>query len=103
MRASLLLESDPSAAAQRASGILAAVPGHPAAGLLLATARRKLGDPAAAATQSYAALWGTVQRQAAMRAFVDTFRAMAIVFLLVLPFLLIMRRPKHHRAAGPMH
>ena len=50
MRASLLLESDPSAAAQRASGILAASPGHPAAGLLLATARRKLGDPAAAAT-----------------------------------------------------
>jgi MFS transporter, DHA2 family, multidrug resistance protein len=60
------------------------------------------GDPAAAATQSYVALWGTVQRQAAMLAFVDTFRAMAIVFLLVLPFLFIMRRPKHHRA-GPMH
>jgi DHA2 family multidrug resistance protein len=61
------------------------------------------GDPAAAATQSYVALWGTVQRQAAMLAFVDTFRAMAIVFLLVLPFLFIMRRPKHHRAAGPRH
>jgi hypothetical protein len=25
------------------------------------------------------------------------------VFLLVLPFLFIMKRPKHHRAAGPMH
>jgi DHA2 family multidrug resistance protein len=61
------------------------------------------GDPAAAATQTYVALWGTVQRQAAMLAFVDTFRAMAIVFLVVLPFLFIMRRPKHTRAAGPMH
>jgi DHA2 family multidrug resistance protein len=61
------------------------------------------GDPAAAATQSYVALWGAVQRQAAMLAFVDTFRAMAIVFLLVLPFLFIMKRPKHHRAAGPIH
>jgi DHA2 family multidrug resistance protein len=61
------------------------------------------GDSAAAATQSYVALWGAVQRQAAMLAFVDTFRAMAIVFLLVLPFLFIMKRPKHHRAAGPMH
>jgi hypothetical protein len=49
------------------------------------------------------ALWGTVQRQSAMLAFVDTFRAMAIVFLLVLPFLFIMKRPKHHRAGGPMH
>lgn len=50
MRASLLLESDPSAAAKRASDILAGFPAHPAAGLLLATARRRLGDPAAAAT-----------------------------------------------------
>jgi tetratricopeptide (TPR) repeat protein len=49
MRASLLLESDPSAAARRASDILAGFPGHPAAGLLLATARRRLGDAAAAA------------------------------------------------------
>ena len=61
------------------------------------------GDPVAAAKQSYMTLWGTVQRQSAMLAFVDTFRAMAIVFLLVLPFLFIMKRPKHHRAAGPMH
>jgi hypothetical protein len=38
-----------------------------------------------------------------MLAFVDTFRAMAIVFLLVLPFLFIMKRPRHNRAAGPMH
>jgi hypothetical protein len=38
-----------------------------------------------------------------MLAFVDTFCAMAIVFLLVLPFLFIMKRPKHHRAAGPIH
>ncbi len=38
-----------------------------------------------------------------MLAFVDTFRAMAIVFLLVVPFLFIMRRPTHTRSAGPMH
>jgi len=49
MRASLLLESDPSAAARRAGDILSGYPGHPAAGLLLAAARRKLGDPVAAA------------------------------------------------------
>jgi DHA2 family multidrug resistance protein len=60
-------------------------------------------NPAAAATQSYVALWGTVQRQSSMLAFVDTFRAMAIVFLLVLPFLFIMKRPQHHRSSGPLH
>jgi len=67
------------------------------------TMMRHGGDPVAAATQSYVALWGTVQRQSSMLAFVDTFRAMAIVFLLVLPFLFIMKRPKHHRSAGAMH
>jgi MFS transporter, DHA2 family, multidrug resistance protein len=60
-------------------------------------------SPTAAYGQAYGALWGTVQRQASMLAFVDTFRAMAIVFLLVLPFLFIMKRPTHSRSAGPMH
>jgi len=49
MRASLLLDSDPAGAAQRATEILARSPGHPEASLLLATAHRKLGDSAAAA------------------------------------------------------
>ena len=48
MRASLLLESDPGAAAQRATDILAASPGQVEASLLLASARRRLGDAAAA-------------------------------------------------------
>jgi tetratricopeptide (TPR) repeat protein len=48
MRASQLLESDPGAAAQRATQILAASPGQVEASLLLASACRKLGDAAAA-------------------------------------------------------
>jgi DHA2 family multidrug resistance protein len=60
-------------------------------------------DPATATSQSYGAVWGVVQRQASMLAFVDTFRAMAVVFLLVLPFLFIMKKPSHHREAGPVH
>jgi tetratricopeptide (TPR) repeat protein len=48
MRASQLLESDPGAAAQRATDILAASPGQVEASLLLASACRKLGDAAAA-------------------------------------------------------
>jgi DHA2 family multidrug resistance protein len=50
--------------------------------------------------RSQGAVWGMVQRQASMLAFIDTFRAMAIVFLLVLPLLLMMRKPKHHRGGG---
>ncbi|MCU1235597.1 MAG: drug resistance transporter, EmrB/QacA subfamily [Candidatus Solibacter sp.] len=60
-------------------------------------------SPTTASGQAYGALWGVVQRQASMLAFVDTFRAMAIVFLLVLPFLFVMKRPTHGRSAGPMH
>jgi tetratricopeptide (TPR) repeat protein len=48
MRASLLLDSDPAAAARRASDIVANFPGNEEASLLLATACRRLGDPATA-------------------------------------------------------
>jgi MFS transporter, DHA2 family, multidrug resistance protein len=60
-------------------------------------------SPATAAGQAYGALLGSVQRLASMLAFVDTFRAMSFVFLLVLFFLLIMKRPTHTRSARPMH
>jgi MFS transporter, DHA2 family, multidrug resistance protein len=60
-------------------------------------------DPVAAMRQSYGAMWGMVQRQASMLAFLDTFRAMAVVFLLVLPLLFLMKKPKHHRGGGAMH
>ncbi|HEY7338522.1 MAG TPA: DHA2 family efflux MFS transporter permease subunit [Bryobacteraceae bacterium] len=44
--------------------------------------------------QAYAAIFGMVQRQAAMRAFVDLFQLLTIVFLLMIPLTLIMRKPK---------
>jgi tetratricopeptide (TPR) repeat protein len=48
MRASMLLDSDPAAAARQASDIVAKSPDHEEANLLLAAACRRLGDPAAA-------------------------------------------------------
>jgi DHA2 family multidrug resistance protein len=60
-------------------------------------------DPITAANQSYAAIWGVVGRQASMSAFVDTFRGMAVVFLLVLPLLLLMRKPSHQSKPTAMH
>ncbi len=60
-------------------------------------------DPVTAARQSYISMWGLIERQASMQAFVDTFRAMAVVFLLVLPMLLAMKRPSHHSKNVSMH
>jgi Flp pilus assembly protein TadD len=47
-KAAHLLSSDPGAAARSASAVLDQLPGHAEASLLLATAMRRLGDPAAA-------------------------------------------------------
>jgi DHA2 family multidrug resistance protein len=60
-------------------------------------------DPVAASRQSLGAVWGMVQRQAAMLSFVDTFGAMAIIFLLVIPLLLLMKKPRHHGGPTAMH
>ena len=49
MRAAALLDSDPAAAIRAATEILGDHPGHPAATLLLGTARRNSGDPQAGA------------------------------------------------------
>src|SRR2546430_15703568 len=50
MRAASLLETDPAAAARRASDILAASPAHSQAGPFLCAAPRRFGDPAAPPT-----------------------------------------------------
>jgi MFS transporter, DHA2 family, multidrug resistance protein len=51
-------------------------------------------DPTSATQRAYAMLFGTVQRQASMTAFIDLFRLLAIFFLLMLPLVLLMRRPR---------
>ena len=59
------------------------------------------GSSAATATQqAYEALWGMVQRQAAMLSYNDTFLIMAVVFVAMFPFLLLLRKPK--RKGGVM-
>jgi MFS transporter, DHA2 family, multidrug resistance protein len=60
-------------------------------------------DAVTAMQRAYGAVWGLVQRQASMQAFVDTFEFMAVVFLLMLPLLFIMKRPKHHGGPTAMH
>ncbi len=55
-------------------------------------------DWATATQQALASLYGSVQQQAALLSFVDVFYLMAWLFLLVIPLVLLMRKPK--RTAG---
>jgi DHA2 family multidrug resistance protein len=57
-------------------------------------------DPATATQRAYAAVLGLVQRQASMVSFVHLFRLLGIVFLLLLPLVLLMRRPRGPAPAG---
>ena len=60
-------------------------------------------DPHGALQSAYGAIWGLVQRQASMLSFVDTFRFMAVVFIMMLPLLFVMQKPRHHGGAAGMH
>ncbi len=53
-----------------------------------------------ATQQAYGALFGMVSQQAAMIAFLEAFRVLALMFLAVLPLILLMRRPRHKAGAG---
>jgi len=61
----------------------------------------KKGMPAAqAAKQGYAAMFGMVQQQAAILSFLDVFRLLGVIFLLLVPLVLLMKRPA--KAPGSM-
>jgi len=57
-------------------------------------------DAVTATERAYAAVFGTVQRHATMMAFVDLFRLLGVIFLLLLPLVLLMRRPSGRTAAA---
>jgi len=47
--------------------------------------------------RAYASVSGMVQQQAAMVSFVHLFRMLGIIFLLLLPLVLLMKRPRTGR------
>jgi DHA2 family multidrug resistance protein len=51
-------------------------------------------DAVTAANRAYAAVFGMVQRQAAMVAFVGIFQLMGFIFIALVPLVLLMQRPK---------
>jgi DHA2 family multidrug resistance protein len=51
-------------------------------------------DAATATRQAYGAVWGMVQQQAAMLAYNDVFRFLALMFVVMLPLIFLMRKAK---------
>jgi DHA2 family multidrug resistance protein len=76
----------------------------PAAQVALESARQGFlaagSDPVTASQRAYAAVFGSVLRQAMMVSFVDMFRLLGLIFLLLLPLVLLMRRPRGKAAAA---
>jgi DHA2 family multidrug resistance protein len=50
--------------------------------------------PGLADSRAHAVLFGMVQQQAAMRAFIDLFMLLTVLFLLMIPLVLFMKRPR---------
>ena len=59
-------------------------------------------DRVTAQQQALAALWGMTTRQASALSFIEIFRQLGVLCLIMLPFILILRRPQH-TGGGPAH
>jgi len=58
---------------------------------------------AQAASRAADLAYSTVQRQAAMLAFIDDFKILGVVFFAVIPFMLLLRKPKGKTGNVPVH
>jgi len=60
-------------------------------------------DAVTATHRAYGAIWGMVQRQAAMMAYNDTFMLLAIMFVAVFPFIFLLTKPKGKPGSAMVH
>jgi DHA2 family multidrug resistance protein len=56
-----------------------------------------------ATTQAQQMIYSTVQRQAAMLAFIDNFKMLGVVFFVILPVLLLLKKPSRESGNVPVH
>jgi DHA2 family multidrug resistance protein len=56
-----------------------------------------------ASSQAYGQLYGSVQRQSTMLAYIDCFLLLAIFFAALIPFVFIMKKVGVHKGAPPPH
>ena len=68
-----------------------------AAGVVFGRSRLKCLRIVSATNQAYVVLYGMVQRQAAMVSFVTIFRLLGLLFFVMLPLVLLMRKPQGPR------
>jgi DHA2 family multidrug resistance protein len=82
-------------------------PYDPAARALMSGARAQFlasgADPVTATQRAYGAVYGLVQRQAAMLSFMHVFLLLGLMFLALLPLTFIMRRPQPRPGGAPAH
>src|SRR5205807_8304513 len=60
-------------------------------------------DAVTATNRAYGALFGMIQRQAAMVSFVSIFHLLGILFLALVPLILILKRPGRQQAPAAAH
>jgi DHA2 family multidrug resistance protein len=60
-------------------------------------------DPATAQRQAYGLLYGTLQQQAALFAYVDTFRWLALLCLFCVPLVFLFRKTKARGGSVAVH
>jgi DHA2 family multidrug resistance protein len=56
-----------------------------------------------ATAQAQQMIYGTLQRQATMLAFIDNFKMLGVIFLLILPVLLLLKKPSKQSGNVPVH
>jgi DHA2 family multidrug resistance protein len=79
-------------------------PYDPAAQRMLSQAQAMLmrngGDPVTANRQAVAMIYGEVRQQSAVLSFLSVFQMMGIIFLVILPLVLLLKKPKHLRSGA---
>ncbi len=60
-------------------------------------------SPGTASAQAYGLLYGSVQRQATMLAYIDCFLLLAALFGCLIPIVFIMKKVSSHKGAAPPH
>jgi DHA2 family multidrug resistance protein len=70
---------------------------------LSASMQRTGADASLALQRAYGVVQGMVIRQATMLSFLDTFRVMGVIFLVLLPFLFLFRRPTQGKTQTMAH
>jgi DHA2 family multidrug resistance protein len=69
----------------------------------IAGALSQYGDPVSAQQQAHGLLYGIVQQQANLFAFVDTFRLLALLCLLCVPIVFLLKKAKSSGGSVAMH